>query len=163
MPIPWTALAILGAGLYQGSQAASAARKQAATARERTAQAKDAAQKQIAQMQADAAARSTQFNEQIAQSRAQTQASIDAADQATQQAQAAQAQQAAQSNLMIHQQQLQSAIARQRPGSVVSKAKRTAKRGTPESMRTKLTIDSGLGGGASGSPGDSSTGLGTNV
>ena len=163
MPIPWTALAILGAGFYQGSKTAERIQQQARAARARTAHAKDAAQKQIAQMQAEAAARSEQFNKQIEQSKAQTQASIDAADQATAQAQAAQAQQAAQSNLMIHQQQLQSAIARQRPGSVVTKAKRTAKRGTPESMRTKLTIDSGLGGGASGSPGDSSTGLGTNV
>ena len=163
MAIPWTALAILGAGLYQGSKTAEQIRQQAQDARDRTRQAKDAAEKQLAQMQAEAAARSEQFNKQIEQSKAQTQASIDAADQATAQAQAAQAQQAAQANLMIHQQQLQSAIARQRPGSVVSKTKRTAKRGTPESMRTKLTIDSGLGGGASGSPGDSSTGLGTNV
>ena len=73
-------------------------------------------------------------------------------------------QQQAQSNLMIHQQQLQSAIARSQKGSPVGKTRRTAKRGTPESMRTKLSIDSGLGTGGTGdTAGSSATGMGTNV
>ena len=53
---------------------------------------------------------------------------------------------------MIHQQQLQSAIARSQKGSPVGKTRRTAKRGTPESMRTKLSIDSGLGATGGGDP-----------
>ena len=45
----------------------------------------------------------------------------------------------------------------------MGKTRRTAKRGTPESMRTKLSMDSGLGTGGTGDPSSSATGLGTNV
>lgn len=108
-------------------------------------------------MQAEAAQRAKQFQTQIEQSRSDTAASVKAADEARLQAQAQMTQQQAQSNLMIHQQQLQSAIARQQKGSPVSKVRRTAKRGTPESMRTKLSIDSGLGATGGGDPDGVST------
>ena len=65
------------------------------------------------------------------------------------------------SNLQIHQQQLSAAQARQLQAGANVKTKRRAKRGTPEAMRTKLTIDSGLGGG-DGSSGSSVTGGGLN-
>jgi len=65
------------------------------------------------------------------------------------------------SNLAIHQQQLSAAQARQMQAGANVKSRKRVKRGTPESMRTKLSIDSGLGG-ASGSGGDATTGGGLN-
>tara|TARA_R100000781_G_scaffold114405_1_gene85117 strand:- start:2554 stop:3045 length:492 start_codon:yes stop_codon:yes gene_type:complete len=155
MAFPWTALAILGTGLYQGHKTTQAAKRAAASARERTAQAKAAAAQNLRQMQADAAQNARQFDLQIQQAKEQTQASVTASEQARAQAQQQMAQQQQQSALMIHQQQLQSAIAMQQGASNVGQKKRSAKRGTPEAMRTKLSLDSGLGQGGTGGAGES--------
>ena len=110
-------------------------------------------------MQADAQQRAKQFNLQIEQSRASTQQAVDAASQAQAQAEAQATQQKNQSALMIQQQQLQAAVARQGSASPVTRAKRTAKRATPESMRTKVSLDT-YGSGGSPGGGTSATGVG---
>ena len=162
--IAWTPILIglsAGATAYSGYAAAKAARKQAEAMRAQTAQARDRANKELAQMQADAQATQNRFNIQIAQSRADTAESARQADEATKLSQARMDQAQAASNLSIHQQQLAAAQARQMQAGANVKTKKRSRRGTPESMRTKLSIDSGLGG-AAGSGGDATTGGGLN-
>ena len=101
-------------------------------------------------MQADASQRQQQFNTQIAASREATAQSAAASDRAAAQAEAQMAQTRASSQLSIHNQQLQGAIARMQSAKAPVKKRTRARSGTPESERTMLTIDSGLGGGGSG-------------
>ena len=111
-------------------------------------------------MQKDSAAQQRQFTLQIEQAQAATQQQSEAAAASLAQGERA-AQSARQaSNLAIHRSQLQAAIPRQSGQSAVGQKKRTAKRATPQHMRTKLSIDSGLGGGGSGT---GASGLGGNV
>ena len=145
---------------YSGYAAAKAARKQAEAMRAQTAAARDRANKELAQMQSDAAATQKRFGLQIQQSRDATAESARQSDEATRLATARMEQAQSASNLSIHQQQLSAAQARQLQAGANVKNKRRAKRGTPEAMRTKLSIDSGLG----GTPGDTAavSGMGGN-
>jgi len=161
--ITGTAIALgLGAAAtaYSGYAAAQAARKQAEAMRAQTAEARDKANKELAQMQSDAAATQKRFGLQIQQSRDATAESARQAEQSTKMAQARMEQAQAASNLSIHQQQLSAAQARQLQAGANVKNKRRVKRGTPEAMRTKLSIDSGLG----GTPGETAavSGMGGN-
>jgi predicted nucleotidyltransferase len=111
-------------------------------------------------MQKDSAAQQRQFTLQIEQAQAATRQQGEAAAASLAQGERAAGAARAASNLAIHRSQLSAAIARQGQQTNVKKATRS-KRATPAHMRTKLSIDSGLGGG--GEAGTGASGLGGNV
>ena len=146
MGIPWLAIGLTAASAYSGYASEQAARKQAEAMRAQTAEARRRANQELAQMQKDAEAQQNRFNIQIQQSREATAESARQSDEATALAQQRMEQARQASNLTIHKQQLAAATAAQQRAGANVKAKRYTKRGTPKALRTKLSIDSGLGG-----------------
>ena len=157
--LPFTIGLTAAATAYSGYATARAARASAKASEKRSKEAKAAAAAEIKQMQADAAARQHQFNTQIAASREATAQSAAAAERAAAQAESQMAHPRAASALSNHNQQLQASIARMQGANAPVKKKRRAKSGTPESERTKLSIDSGLGIGGAGDTASTSGGL----